>query len=157
GMPVLLPPPRGTSSEATDFGQIVHEPLPPWRTTYGTPSLGADRALSSAENLPKLADTSLQWRPRDPARRPGRRGPGRSPDEGAAHGGLSLSRGGLERWGHRATLAPALLGTAPAAGPAHRRYAMAQAPSPGGQRLPDAGPDRVGLCRGCPAGAHPFR
>jgi transposase len=67
GMPVLMQPLRGNSSDATDFGQIVREHMTQLRATYGTTSLGADSALYSAENLQKLAATSRTWMPRVPA------------------------------------------------------------------------------------------
>ena len=69
--------------------------------------LVADSALYSAENLQKLADTSLKRITRVPATlqgSPGRLDPGRSSDHGAAHGGLSYhgvpsSYGGVaQRW-----------------------------------------------------------
>jgi transposase len=67
GIPVLMQPLSGTSSDATDFGQIVREHIPQLRAPYGTPSLVADSALSSAENLQKRADTSRKWITRVPA------------------------------------------------------------------------------------------
>ena len=67
GIPVLMHPLSGNSSDATNFGQIVREHITQWRATYGTTYLVADRALYSAENLQKLADTSLKWMTRVPA------------------------------------------------------------------------------------------
>jgi transposase len=67
GIPVLMQPLSGNSSDATDFGQIVREHITQLRTTYGTTYLVADSALYSAENLQKLADTSLKWITRVPA------------------------------------------------------------------------------------------
>jgi hypothetical protein len=45
GMPVLMQPLSGHSSEAQEFGQVVSDHLAPLHTTYGAPSLVADRAL----------------------------------------------------------------------------------------------------------------
>jgi len=67
GIPLLMQPLSGNSSDATDFGQIVREHITQLCTTYGTTYLVADSALYSAENLHKLADTSLTWIPRVPA------------------------------------------------------------------------------------------
>ena len=67
GIPVLMQPLSGNSSDATDFGQIVREHITQLRVTYGTTYLVADSALYSAENLQKLADTSLKWITRVPA------------------------------------------------------------------------------------------
>jgi transposase len=67
GIPVLMQPLSGNSSDATDFGQIVREHITQLRATYGTTYLVADSALYSAENLQQLADTSLKWMTRVPA------------------------------------------------------------------------------------------
>jgi transposase len=67
GIPVLMQPLSGNSSDATAFGQIVREHITQLRTTYGTTYLVADSALYSAENLQKLADTSFKWITRVPA------------------------------------------------------------------------------------------
>ena len=67
GIPLLMQPLSGNSSDTTDFGQIVREHITQLRTTYGTTYLVADSALYSAENLQKLADTSLKWITRVPA------------------------------------------------------------------------------------------
>jgi transposase len=67
GIPLLMQPLSGNSSDMTDFGQIVREHITQLHTTYGTTYLVADSALYSAENLQKLADTSLKWITRVPA------------------------------------------------------------------------------------------
>ena len=67
GMPGLMHPRSGHSSDATACGQLVSEHMPQCRTTDGTPSLGADRALSQADNLQKLSATHVPWSPRVPA------------------------------------------------------------------------------------------
>jgi transposase len=45
GIPVLMQPLSGQSSDALAFGHGVRAPMAQWHTTYGTPSLVADRAL----------------------------------------------------------------------------------------------------------------
>ena len=67
GIPLFMQPLSGNSNDTTDFGQSVRAHMTPWRTTYGTTYLVAASALSSAENLHKLAATSLTWIPRVPA------------------------------------------------------------------------------------------
>jgi transposase len=67
GIPVLMKPLSGNSSDAHDFGQIITDHLTQLQLTYGTTCLVADSALYSAENLQKLAETRLQWITRVPA------------------------------------------------------------------------------------------
>jgi transposase len=67
GMPLLMPPLRGHSSDAHEVGQMVKNPSAQWQTTYGITSLGAESALYNADNLQKLAETQLQWITRVPA------------------------------------------------------------------------------------------
>ena len=67
GMPVLMPPLSGNRSDGTAFGQIVRAHISQWHTTYGTTSLGAERALDSEANLQKLAETHIKWITRVPA------------------------------------------------------------------------------------------
>src|SRR6266542_2146159 len=67
GMPLLLHPLSGHSSDGQTFGQIVTEHIKQLQTTYGTTSLVADSALSSAETLQALAKTGSQWITRVPA------------------------------------------------------------------------------------------
>ena len=67
GIPVLMKPLSGHRSDAHDFGQLITDPMTQLQLTYGTTCLVADRALSSAENLQKLAETRLQWITRVPA------------------------------------------------------------------------------------------
>ena len=67
GIPVLMKPLNGNSSDAHDFGQIITDHMAQLQTTYGTTFLVADRALYSAENLQKLAETRLKWITRVPA------------------------------------------------------------------------------------------
>jgi transposase len=67
GIPVLMKPLSGNSSDAHDFGQIITDPMTQLQLTYGTTWLVADSALYSAENLQKLAETRLKWITRVPA------------------------------------------------------------------------------------------
>jgi transposase len=70
GIPVLMQPLRGHSSDAKTCGQVVRDHLTPLHTTSGTTYLVAARALETADNLSKLAETRLQWIPRVPATLP---------------------------------------------------------------------------------------
>jgi transposase len=67
GIPVLMKPLSGNSSDVHDFGQIITDHMAQLQTTYGTTFLVADSALYSAENLQKLAETRLKWITRVPA------------------------------------------------------------------------------------------
>jgi len=67
GSPVLLKPLSGHSSDAHEFGQVIHDHMAHLHTTYGATSLVAASALESAENLQKLAEPRLQWITRVPA------------------------------------------------------------------------------------------
>lgn len=67
GIPLLMQPLSGNSSDAQTFGQIVTEHIKQLHTTYGTSYLVADSALYSEENLQKLATTGSKWITRVPA------------------------------------------------------------------------------------------
>jgi len=67
GRPVLRKPRRGQRSDGKACGHLVREPRAQWHTTYGTTSVGAERALESDTNLQKRADTPITWIPRVPA------------------------------------------------------------------------------------------
>src|SRR5262245_43636963 len=67
GIPVLMQPLSGHSHDGTVFGQVVSDHIAQLHTTSGAPSLVADSALDSADNLQKLAETRLQWITRVPA------------------------------------------------------------------------------------------
>jgi transposase len=67
GIPVLMKPLSGNSSDAKDFGQTVSDHIEQLQSTYGTTYLVADSALYSAENLGKLRDTHAKWITRVPA------------------------------------------------------------------------------------------
>jgi len=51
GIPLLMKPLSGNTSDATDFGHVVTEHIAQLHTTYGTTDVVADSALYSAENL----------------------------------------------------------------------------------------------------------
>jgi transposase len=67
GIPVLMKPLSGNSSDAPAFGQIIQEHIAQLHTTDGTPYLVADSALYSEDNLHKLSETRLKWITRVPA------------------------------------------------------------------------------------------
>jgi transposase len=67
GIPLLMKPLSGNSSDVQDFGQVVTEHIAQLQTTSGTTYLVADSALYSAENLQKLVETQTKWITRVPA------------------------------------------------------------------------------------------
>ena len=67
GIPVLMKPLSGNSSDAPEFGQVIRAHIAPLHTTYGTTYLVADSALYSEDNLQKLSETGLKWITRVPA------------------------------------------------------------------------------------------
>ena len=67
GIPVLMKPLSGHSSDAQEFGQVIRDHIAHLHTTYGATSLVADSALYSADTLQKLAETPLKWITRVPA------------------------------------------------------------------------------------------
>jgi transposase len=67
GIPVLMQPLSGTRQDGKAFGQVVSDHMAPLHTPANPAYLVADRALSSAENLHKLAETRLKWITRVPA------------------------------------------------------------------------------------------
>jgi transposase len=67
GIPVLMKPLSGNSSDAQDFGHIITDHIAQLQITYGTTCLVADSALYSAEHLQKLAETRTKWITRVPA------------------------------------------------------------------------------------------
>ena len=67
GIPLLMKPLRGTTSDAHDVGEVVTAPMAQRHTAYGASYLVADSALDSAENLAKLAHTGSRWLTRVPA------------------------------------------------------------------------------------------
>lgn len=67
GIPVLMQPLSGNSSDAHEFGQVIKEHSAQLQTTYGLTYLVADSALYSEDNLQKFAATRLKWITRVPA------------------------------------------------------------------------------------------
>jgi transposase len=67
GIPVLMKPLSGNSSDAPEFGQVIKAHMAQLHTTYGATYLVADSALYSADNLQKLAETQMKWITRVPA------------------------------------------------------------------------------------------
>ena len=67
GIPLLMKPLSGNSSDTTDFGQVIHDHLAQMHITYGTTFVVADSALYSADNLHTLAETGTKWITRVPA------------------------------------------------------------------------------------------
>jgi transposase len=67
GIPVLMKPLRGHTSDTRHVGQVVTELVRPLQTTARTTYLVADSALDRAENRQKLADTGTTWMTRVPA------------------------------------------------------------------------------------------
>jgi transposase len=67
GIPVLMKPLSGNSSDAQAFGHVIQEHIAQLHPTYGITYLVADSALYSAENLQKLSATRLKWMTRVPA------------------------------------------------------------------------------------------
>jgi transposase len=67
GIPILMKPLSGNSSDAQAFGQVIRDHIAHLHTTYGTTYLVADSALYSADNLLQLAETPMKWITRVPA------------------------------------------------------------------------------------------
>ena len=67
GIPVLMKPLSGNSSDAHEFGRVVKEHIAQLQTTHGTTYLVADSALYSEANLQQLAKTPIKWMTRVPA------------------------------------------------------------------------------------------
>src|SRR5919198_3009660 len=67
GIPVLMQPLSGNSHDGKAFGQVIRDHIAQLHPTTNPTYLVADSALYSAENLPKLAETSLKWITRVPA------------------------------------------------------------------------------------------
>jgi transposase len=67
GIPLLMQPLSGNSSDPQGFGEAVRLHGNQWHTTYGLTYLVADSALYSEANLAKLAQTQMKWITRVPA------------------------------------------------------------------------------------------
>ena len=67
GIPVLMKPLSGNSSDAQEFGHVIRTHIEQLRTTYAATYLVADSALYSEANLAALAQTEMKWITRVPA------------------------------------------------------------------------------------------
>jgi transposase len=67
GIPVLMQPLSGNTSDGKTFGHVVKAYVTQLQTTYGTTYLVADSALYNEDNLQKLAETTVKWITRVPA------------------------------------------------------------------------------------------
>jgi transposase len=67
GIPLLMKPLSGNRNDGKVFGQVISDHMAQFHTTYSPTYLVADSALYNAENLQKLANTSLKWITRVPA------------------------------------------------------------------------------------------
>lgn len=67
GIPVLMKPLSGNSSDAQEFGHVIRTHIEQLRTTYAATYLVADSALYSEANLASLAQTEMKWITRVPA------------------------------------------------------------------------------------------
>jgi transposase len=67
GIPLLMKPLSGNSSDTQDFGEAVRLHVNQLQTTYDLTYLVADSALYSEANLAKLARTQIKWITRVPA------------------------------------------------------------------------------------------
>jgi transposase len=67
GIPVLMQPLSGNTSDGKIFGHVVKEYMTQLQMTYGTTYLVADSALYNEDNLQKLAETTVKWITRVPA------------------------------------------------------------------------------------------
>jgi transposase len=67
GIPVLMKPLSGNSSDPQAFGQVIQAHINQLQTTYGATYLVADSVLYSEANLDKLVHTAIKWITRVPA------------------------------------------------------------------------------------------
>jgi transposase len=67
GIPVLMKPLSGNSSDAQDFGEVIRTHVHQLHITYGMTYGVADRAIYSEANLQKRAQTPMKWSTRVPA------------------------------------------------------------------------------------------
>ena len=129
GIPVLMKPLSGNSSDTTDFGQMIRDHLQQLHITYGTTYVVADSALYSADNLQTLAETGTKWITRVPATLTeaqellAQATPETMP---ALQEGYRYDEVASQLWRCGAALARHLLGASTPAGPAHGGQALAQ-------------------------------
>jgi transposase len=67
GIPILMKPLSGNSSDAQEFGHVIRAHIEQLHTTYGATYVVADSALYSEANLTTLAQTPMKWITRVPA------------------------------------------------------------------------------------------
>jgi transposase len=67
GIPLLMQPLSGNSSDTHDCGEAVRLPVNQLQATYGLTYLVAESALYREANLEKLAQTQMKWSTRVPA------------------------------------------------------------------------------------------
>jgi transposase len=67
GIPLLMRPLSGNSSDVQECGQVLRTHLEQLHTTSGVTYIVADRALYSEANRQKLAQTAMKWITRVPA------------------------------------------------------------------------------------------
>src|SRR5262245_45621663 len=67
GIPVLMTPLSGNSSDVQEFCQFIRKHSAHLQTTYVTTDLVADSALYREANLQQFANTQLKWMTRVPA------------------------------------------------------------------------------------------
>jgi transposase len=67
GIPMLMTPRSGHTSDASDVGPVVTHPMPHLPTAHGVADLVADSALDRAEHLQPFTPTSRTWITRVPA------------------------------------------------------------------------------------------
>jgi transposase len=67
GIPLLMQPPSGNSSDAKEFGRVIRAYVEQLHTIHGATYLVVDSARYSAANLHTLAQTAMKWITRGPA------------------------------------------------------------------------------------------
>src|SRR5688500_17576321 len=67
GIPLLMKPLSGNSSDSQAFGQIIRDHIAQLHSTSGTTYGVADSALYSEDHLALLQDTPIKWITRVPA------------------------------------------------------------------------------------------
>jgi transposase len=67
GIPVLMKPLSGNSSDAQEFSKVIRTHIEQLHTTYAANYLVADSALYNEANLATLAQTEMKWITRVPA------------------------------------------------------------------------------------------
>ncbi|HEY7712034.1 MAG TPA: IS1634 family transposase [Candidatus Entotheonella sp.] len=66
GIPLLMKPLSGNSSDSQEFGQIIRDHIAQLHSTYGTTYVVTDSALYSEDNLALLKDLPTKWITRVP-------------------------------------------------------------------------------------------